>query len=205
MLPTREVAEALLCEAEKCNPGPWGDHSRVAAYCAEKIARECEDLDADKAYILGLLHDIGRKFGVRHLGHVSDGYSYMMSLGYDEAAQICLTHSFNNLTTDEYIGKFDTSDEELQMIQDALKVADVDEYDRLIQLCDSLAGAEGVMDIEERMSDVKRRYGSYPQKKWDSNLALKKHFEEKTGKDIYVVVDKAHGCVFLKKEKGKIC
>ena len=190
MLPTREKAEELLQEAEKCNPGPWGNHSRVAAHCAEKIAMECNDLDSDKAYILGLLHDIGRKFGVRHLGHVSDGYTYMMSLGYDEVAQICLTHSFNNQTTDQYIGKFDTTDEELKMIQDALKAVTFDDYDRLIQLCDSLAGAECVLDIEERMEDVRRRYGSYPQEKWDSNLALKKYFEERTGKDIYAVVDK---------------
>ena len=189
MLPTREKAEELLQEAEKCNPGPWGNHSRVAAHCAEKIAMEC-DMDPDKAYILGLLHDIGRKFGVRHLGHVSDGYTYMMSLGYDEAAQICLTHSFNNQTTDEYIGKFDTTDEELKMIQDSLKAVIMDEYDRLIQLCDSLAGAECVLDIEERMEDVRRRYGSYPQEKWNSNLALKKHFEDIMGKDIYAVVDK---------------
>lgn len=76
------------------------------------------------------------------------------------------------------------------LIQEALKAVTMDEYDRLIQLCDSLAGAEGVLDIEERMEDVRRRYGSYPQKKWNSNLALKKHFEDKMGKDIYVVVDK---------------
>lgn len=190
MLPTREEAEKLLIEAEGCNPGPWGNHSRVVAHCAEKIAQECGDMDSDKAYILGLLHDIGRKFGVRHLGHVSDGYSYMMSLGYDETAKICLTHSFNSQTTDEYIGKFDTSEEELNMIQDALKTVVMDEYDRLIQLCDSLAGAEGVLDIEERMEDVKRRYGSYPQNKWDGNLKLKEHFEEKMGRDIYVVVEK---------------
>jgi HD superfamily phosphodiesterase len=190
MLPEREEAEELLKEAERCNPGPWGNHSRVAAHCAEKIAMECDDLDSNKAYILGLLHDIGRKFGVRHMGHVSDGYSYMLSLGYDEVAQICLTHSFNNQTTDEYIGKFDTTEEELKMIQDALNVATMDEYDRLIQLCDSLAGAEGVLDIEERMGDVKYRYGSYPQSKWDSNLALKKHFEGKMGKDIYAVTDR---------------
>ncbi|MBQ7943131.1 MAG: HD domain-containing protein [Lachnospiraceae bacterium] len=190
MLPTREEAEEILKEAERCNPGPWGNHSRVAAHCAEKIALACGDMDADKAYIVGLLHDIGRKFGGRHMGHVSDGYSYMMSLGYDEVAQICLTHSFNNQTTDEYIGNFDTTDEELKMVQDALKATVMDEYDRLIQLCDSLAGAEGVLDIEERMLDVKRRYGSYPQAKWDSNLGLKRYFEEKAGKDIYVVVDK---------------
>lgn len=191
MLPTREIAENLLKEAEKSNPGAWGDHSRVVAHCAEKIAQECDDMDSNKAYILGLLHDIGRKFGVRHLGHVSDGYSYMMSLGYDEVAQICLTHSFHNQTTDDYIGNFDTTKEELQLIQDTLKTVVMDEYDRLIQLCDAMGGAEGVLDIEERMNDVKQRYGSYPQEKWDANLKLKKHFEEKMGKDIYVVVEKS--------------
>ena len=191
MLPKREEAIELLREAEGCNPGPWGNHSRVVAHCAEKIALECSDLDSNKAYILGLLHDIGRKFGVRNMGHVSDGYSYMMSLGYDEVAKICLTHSFNNKTPNEYIGKFDTTEDELKLIQDALKVATMDEYDRLIQLCDALGGAEGVLDIEERMKDVKHRYGSYPQAKWDSNLALKKYFELKVGKDIYVVVEKS--------------
>ena len=190
MLPTREKAEEFLHEAEKCNPGPWGNHSRVTAHCAEKIAMECNDLDPNKAYILGLLHDIGRKFGVRHLGHVSDGYTYMMSLGYDEAAQICLTHSFNNQTTDEYIGMFDTTDDELEMIQDALKMVIIDDYDRLIQLCDALAGTDCVLDIEERMEDVRRRYGSYPQEKWDRNLVLLKYFEEKMGKDVYSVVDR---------------
>lgn len=190
MLPTREQAEALLTEAEACNPGPWGDHSRVAARCAEKIAQNCRDLDPDKAYILGLLHDIGRKFGVRHRGHVSDGYSYMMSLGYDEAARICLTHSFNEPALDSYIGMFDTTTEELKLIEDALKPVVMDEYDRLIQLCDAVAGSEGVLDIEERMNDVKRRYGSYPQKKWNKNLELKRHFEEKMGKDLYSAVEK---------------
>lgn len=190
MLPTREQAEELLLEAEKCNPGPWGDHSRTAAHCAEKIALECKDLDPDKAYILGLLHDIGRKFGVRHLGHVSDGYTYMMSLGYDEAAKICLTHSFHNQTTDDYIGKFDTTEEELKMIRDALERVAMDDYDRLIQLCDSMAGAEGVLDMETRMADVKRRYGFYPQDKWNKNLEFKNYFEEKMGKDIYAVVEK---------------
>ena len=147
-------------------------------------------MDAEKAYVLGLLHDIGRKFGVRHLGHVSDGYAYMMCLGYDEAAKICLTHSFNNHTINEYIGKFDVSDEEMKMIKTELARTVYDDYDRLIQLCDSLAGAEGVLDIEDRMNDVKKRYGSYPQKKWDSNMRLKRYFEEKMKKDIYLVCEK---------------
>ena len=186
----RQTAESALKEASESNPGAWIAHSRYVAMACENIALHCEQLSAEKAYLFGLLHDIGRKFGVRHMGHVSDGYSYMMSLGYDEAAKICLTHSFNNQTTDDYIGNFDTTKEELDMIRNALKSVSMDEYDRLIQLCDFIAGAEGVMDIEERMGDVRSRYGGYPQEKWDKNLEIKKHFEEKMGKDIYTVEER---------------
>ena len=114
----------------------------------------------------------------------------MMSLGYDEAARICLTHSFNNHTVDEYIGKPDVSEEEMEMIKAELARTVYDDYDRLIQLCDSLAGAEGVLDIEDRMNDVKKRYGFYPQDKWDSNMRLKRYFEKKMEKDIYLVCEK---------------
>lgn len=189
MIPTREEALALLAEAEPHNPGPWGDHSRTAAHCAEKIAAAC-GLDPDKAFVLGLLHDIGRRFGKRHLGHVSDGYSYMMELGYDEVARICLSHSFNDQSLESYIGHRDTTPEETALIETNLTAMVYDEYDRLIQLCDSLADASGVVDIEERMNDVKRRYGSYPQDKWDNNLALKAHFEQLAGRSIYEVVEK---------------
>ena len=192
MLPTREEAEKILKEAEKCNPGAWSNHSRITACCAEKIAEKFDGLDSGKAYILGLLHDIGRKFGVSHLRHVSDGYSYMMSLGFDEAAKICLTHSFNNQTLDDYIGRFDTTKDELTLIEDKLKSIEMNDYDRLIQLCDSLAGSEKILNIEERMADVKRRYGQYPQEKWNKNLQLKQYFENKIGKDIYTVVGKDH-------------
>ena len=190
MIPSREEAERLVREAEAINPGPWGDHCRVAAHCAERIAARCERMNPDKAYVVGLLHDIGRRFGGRHLGHVADGYSYMMSLGYDEVARICLTHSFNNQSMDGYIGKIDTTEEELALIQTELAKITMDDYDRLIQLCDSLAGAEGVLDMEERMGDVKRRYGYYPEDKWNINLELKRYFEDKMHADLYVVVDK---------------
>ena len=190
MLPTREEALKLIRDGLLFNPGPWGKHCLTAAHCAEKIASACGDMDVEKAYILGLLHDIGRKFGVRHLGHVSDGYRFMMSLGYDEAARICLTHSFNNHKLDEYIGKLDVSEEEMKMIKAELARTVYDDYDRLIQLCDSLAGAEGVLDIEDRMNDVKKRYGFYPQDKWDSNMRLKQYFEKKMKKDIYLVCEK---------------
>lgn len=190
MLPTREEAMELVRDGLLCNPGPWGKHCLATAHCAEKIASACGNMDAEKAYILGLLHDIGRKFGVKHLGHVLDGYLYMKSLGYDDVARICLTHSFNNHTVDEYIGKFDVSGDELSFIKTELDKIMYDDYDMLIQLCDSLAGTEGVLDIQQRMDDVKKRYGFYPKNKWNTNIRLMNYFEKKANKNIYVVCEK---------------
>lgn len=188
MLPEREEAHRLLEEAGKCNPGPWITHSLYTAQCAEKIAKRCLGMDSEKAYIVGLLHDIGRKFGVRHMGHIYDGCRYMMEQGYDEVARICLSHSFNLQTLKSYIGRHDILPEEKAELAGWLEAMEYDDYDLLIQLCDSLADAEGVTTIEERMLDVKRRYGAYPDEKWNKNMELKALFEEKMGEDIYKVV-----------------
>ena len=135
--------------------------------------------------MLGLLHDIGRRFGVSALRHVTDGWRYLSELGYDEAARICLTHSFQTGTLEDYVGAYDVSPDELSFLRAQLQTLRMDEYDRLIQLCDSIAGAQGVMDMEARMDDVARRYGSYPQHKREANRALRRHFEAKTGADLY--------------------
>ena len=114
----------------------------------------------------------------------------MKKIGCDEVAKVCLTHSFATQTLEEYIGKYDVSEDELSLIRTELEKSVYDDYDRLVQLCDSIAGAEGVLDIEERMLDVKRRYGFYPQKKWDAHIGLRRYFEEKNGADVYEVCEK---------------
>ena len=187
MIPEREDAHRLLQDAENCNPGPWGDHSRNVAMCAGKIAAAV-GMDSEKAYVLGLLHDIGRKFGKGHLAHVWDGYQYMMKLGFDEAARICLTHSFNTGDFDQFIGKRDIPDEHIAELKEVLTQTRMDEYDRLIQLCDGLATSRGVVDLEWRMNDVRCRYGSYPQKQWDANLALLEGFSRRAGRNIYDII-----------------
>lgn len=184
--PDRENAEKLLAAAEEINPGPWGNHCRVAAECAEKIALACE-MDAEKAYVLGLLHDIGRRFLIRDLGHLYYGYQYMKRLGYGAVARVCLSHSFPNQDLQIYIGKIDIPADEADRVEKLLGEMEFDDYDRLIQLCDALAGSEGVLDIEERMADVKRRYGNYPQAQWDKNMELKHYFEKRAGRDIYEI------------------
>ena len=185
--PDRKQAIKLLIDAEKCNPGPWGRHSIVTAQCAEKIAGKC-GMNAEKAYILGLLHDIGRRYGKYHFRHISGGYYYMKELGYDTAARICLTHSFPTHSFREYIGNFDDTQEVTEELQSILAGICYDDYDSLIQLCDSLAGAEGVVSMEERMNDIKKRYGAYPVEKKEANRQLKQYFDDKCGEDVYQVI-----------------
>ena len=187
MLPDREKAEAMLVEAEKLNPGSWGNHSRVVAQCAKKVAKKA-GLNSEKAYIVGLLHDIGRREGVTNFRHIIDGYDYLKKQGYDEVAKICLTHSFCIQDICMYIGVCDLTQEQYQRLEVLLKECNYDDYDRLIQLCDSIALPTKAVDLDTRMEDVKRRYGSYPEEKRKKNFELKKYFEEKMGQDLYVVV-----------------
>ena len=187
--PIRDEAERILAEAESLNPGLWVAHSRNVARCAETIASQCS-LNAEKAYVLGLLHDVGRRAGIGQLKHVYYGWKYMNELGYPVVAQVCLTHSYNTHRFEDDMAKLDVEPEQMDAVKEALVGYTYDDYDRLIQLCDSIATAEGVVDVTERMSDVKARYGSYPQSKWDKNLELLEYFSEKTGQDIYVLCGK---------------
>lgn len=192
--PSRSMAELLLEEGVKKNPGPWREHSYAVARAAEKIARavnqNCgeEKLNPNLAYVYGLLHDIGRQEGHTYIAHVYDGYHFLLSLGYKKAAQICLTHSFNLKTTEDYIGKIDISDNQMEEIKQLLAAAEYDDYDRLIQLLDSTCGADGTLNLEDRMNDVKSRYGYYPQGKWDKNFELKSYFEKLAGREYYEII-----------------
>lgn len=184
MLPDREQALILLDEAYERNPGPWRDHSIVVAKCAYVISMQCDNMDEEKAYIIGLLHDIGRREGVTSLAHVIDGYHYLMGLGYDEAARICMTHSFAIKDIDTCIINKDVSDIELKEICGLIDGYEYDDYDALIQLCDSIALPGGPEKIEVRMNDVKQRYGHYPSNKWNKHIEIKHYFENKSGLDI---------------------
>ena len=95
MLPTAEEALKELKLAGELNPGPWVEHSINTGIAARNIAEKVPSLDPEKAYIVGLLHDIGRRVGIVDIPtHVYEGYRYCMQKGWDEAARICMTHSY---------------------------------------------------------------------------------------------------------------
>lgn len=190
-IPTLEEAKLLLEEGQRLNPGPWTQHSINVGKAAELIARNCEDLNPDLAYILGLLHDIGYRFGRTNMKHALLGYNFAMEKGYFKVARICLTHSYNCNDIRVSFGGYDNfSAKEYEFVKDYIKNVVYDDYDRLIQLCDALALPEGYCLMEKRMVDVAMRHGIHEHiiDKWKATFDTKHYFEEKIGKSIYSVL-----------------
>ncbi len=187
-IPDRYIAQALLAEAGASNPGPWVLHSHKVAEAAQAIAAHLPGLDSEAAYVLGLLHDMGRRAGVTGMRHVVDGYHFLAALGYEDAARINMTHSFAVKDLRAIFGKWDCTPDELHFIEAYLAGIEYDDYDRLIQLCDALAMAEGFVLMEKRMLDVALRYGGVSDSalaKWRTVFTVKADFEQRMGCSIY--------------------
>lgn len=189
-LPNIEEAKSMLKEGARLNPGPWIEHSMNVGRAAELIANEDKELDGETALILGMMHDIGRRFGVTNMRHSIDGYNYAMEKGYDFMGRICLTHSFPYKNIDAIFGKWDCSGEEYNFAKTYLENAEYTPYDKLIQLCDALALPEGYCLLEKRMMDVALRHGvnEFTITKWKATFEIQKYFEERIEKPIYRVL-----------------
>lgn len=186
----RQSALELLNWAHDRNPGPWREHSLHAARAAEAIAQRA-GLDPECAWISGAMHDIGRFEGVRGMHHIIAGYDLMMEKNEPELARICMTHSFPGGDPMCYTGKWDVSDAERAFMLDFITNAVMDDYDRLLQLCDALALPEGVCLIEKRLVDVVIRYGANErlQDKWRATMEIREDFERRMGCSVYALFD----------------
>ncbi len=190
-VPTIEEANLLLLEGQKLNPGPWIKHSINVGRAAELISKNCKGLNPDVALVLGMLHDIGVRFGVSYMKHILHGYNLAMEKGYYKLAKVCLTHSFDCQDIKTCFGRWDyCSDEEYNFIKNYIESAEYDDYDRLIQLCDALALPSGFCLMEKRMVDVALRHGIHEHiiDKWKATFKNKQYFEDKMGKSIYSVL-----------------
>ena len=188
MLPTIEEARKELEIAGQLNPGPWIKHSLNVGLAAGNIARRVEGMDENKAYIVGMLHDIGRRVGIVNIPrHVYEGYKYAMEKGWDEVARVCMTHSYP-LMQEEF--KDIPGTEEEKAIKDYISGCQADDYDKLIQICDALATDYGFVILEKRFVDVTRRYGIMENyiKGWEITFQNKEYFEERMGGSIYGVL-----------------
>lgn len=182
----RLTAESLFAEAGNRNKGSWIAHSRNVAYLAEKIANKA-DMDSEQAYIYGLLHDIGRRNGTMQARHALEGYQFLINMGFEEGARICLTHTFQYQDVDAIYDTWDCTEGEKQFITGYLNEIIYDDYDKLIQLCDALSLANGYCYAEKKMvsSVIKFGFKDTTINKWKAILDLKAYFDEKIRGDVY--------------------
>ena len=62
-----------------------------------------------------------------------------MEHGWEEAARICMSHAFMIQDIGTSIGEFDVTPQDYEFMKEFISGAVYDDYDRLVQLCDSLA------------------------------------------------------------------
>ena len=186
-IPNCQQAEDYLKEGERFNPGPWVTHSIQTAKAARRIAAAHPELDPESAYILGLLHDIGRAKGIAGMRHIIDGYNFMTAEGYPDAARICLTHSYPIPNVMAGTSPWDGSTGERKFLAAFLAEITYTPYDRLIQLCDAICLPSGPVLMEKRMVDVTLRYGAndFTTRKWQAFFVIKEDFENSIGGSIY--------------------
>ena len=198
-LPTREEAHKIVM-----NMGQelrhlkihymqsFGHYLRVAKN-AESIAKAVKGLDAEKAYIMGLLHDYGQideAFDKKNF-HGLAGYKNLMAMGYDEAARASLVHSFfekEKITPKRYSSYDEQSIKECAKL---LSQRPFDDYDRLVHMADLLAVGPHVVTVEARFEYLAVTYDiddELLKDKYALALDLKKYFDELCGKDVYQVL-----------------
>lgn len=189
-IPTRQQAAALLQKAAQKNPGPWLDHSHYVARAAELIADRHPEMEAETAYVLGCLHDIGRQEGATAMRHIIDGYNFLLAQGYDDAGRVCLTHSFPSQTIGEAFGTWDCTAQEYDFVANYLAQITYTLYDRLLQLCDALALPTGFCALEKRFIHVVMRYGfnDFTLDKWRATYMIQAEFESAIGCSIYAIL-----------------
>ena len=166
-------------------------HSRGVGKAAETIAAKVLGMDSEKAFVLGLLHDYGKRVDekIEQVFHGRDGYEELMRLGYPTSARICLTHTFpnKNFTDDEFVFPKDWID----WAKTALSTVEYDDYDLLIIMCDKMFEAGQIIPMEKRVDCIVNRY-NLPKHQKEMLLIqsseLRKYFTDKLGKDVYDVL-----------------
>ena len=186
-IPDRIKAFQYLKEANRRNPGLWIEHSRQVALAAEKIAHHHPEMNPENAYIMGLLHDIGRREGVYGMRHVYDGYNFLIQEGYPDAARICITHSYPIPNVEFGSNHWDGTQAQRDFVMSFLSGIEYTPLDQLIQFCDSICLPSGPVLMEKRLVDVALRYGfnHHALENWQAFFRIQREFEAVIGESVY--------------------
>ena len=171
------------------------NHTKLVAQAAKIIAEQTKDMDAEKAYIYGILHDYGKYLGDifgKKSFHGLVGYEKLIEMGYPDIAKINLTHTFieKDFILEEFLCYHKP---DLDKTKQLLNKLEYDDYDKLIQLCDLLPKKfDGYCRFEDRFIHIRTFYGLSDEvyhRRLQAATALKLYFEEKCGCNIYKLLN----------------
>jgi len=200
MTSLREQAETVFVEKTKMTPHQsLVNHMRGVAEICETIAKNMNEfsrknggediIDSEKAYISGLLHDIGKYEGHEDgLLHPVRGYKILEELEFSEIAHVALTHTFYGFfEVDNQCYYDEMTEEDVKFVQKYFGEHEIDDYDRLVQIADNMNnGLSKVMTISDRFCDILYRHEiSSPNKRLKVLYELKEYFDKKIGGNIY--------------------
>jgi putative nucleotidyltransferase with HDIG domain len=137
----------------------WKQHSYLVAEGAAQVVAKLPDGDPEKAFALGLLHDLGKAKDSRGKKHAIEGYHLLMQAGYADAAYAALTHDFPIKEFDIHRQESLLDDQELDMVVAILTPYTYTLYDRVVQVCDVISMPHGYVLMEKRMLTAILRYG----------------------------------------------
>jgi hypothetical protein len=161
----REEALALLdrhCPADSS----WRAHCfqvcNAAFLLAERFSQRGHSVDIEQAAVLGLLHDLGRSRG-HNLCHGVEGYLLAQAAGHQEAGRICLIHILKGRTLAEGVklGML-TPEEQLHLEESGWLPGDPSLEEKIVIVADALMSDTGLVSIEEKYANSRRRYGGLP-------------------------------------------
>lgn len=163
-------------------------HTMGVAMFSRLLASHIEGVNPEKAYILGLLHDYGKKYSERFHGLI--GWLELKEMGYPLAARICLTHTFPEKDFKfEYYPSYPIED--LRAAKEILAEFEYDDYDRLVQFADMFFEALYIQKPEDRIENIKKRYNlnnEIYEFLINEAAKLKAYFDDKCGEDVYQLV-----------------
>ncbi|MBQ9335405.1 MAG: HD domain-containing protein [Alphaproteobacteria bacterium] len=140
------------------------DHSHTVANAAKLIASHTTDLNWQKAYTFGVMHDIG-KFYLKpeeKYKHPRVGYELLRNT-HPDVALICLTHPFPNFNSYEHILHYHHDDvEEANKVFNLLKNIKEDIYIHLIQFCDKVSRINDYIRWEDKLNWYLETYNLDP-------------------------------------------
>ena len=165
----------------------WAIHSKLVANNMKRLANRLK-LDSIKAYYLGLFHDIGRMYHLDDFSHLYKGFDYLLGKLDFSYAKVCITHAYPIKNVYSFNGEI-TDNSMKEFIIKFLDEVVYDDYDLLIQLCDSIS-TDKVITIEDKYDNLKKKnkVNSFTNDKLKKLNEIKNYFDKILNDDIYKIL-----------------